>query len=176
MELRLFSACTDRAWLGPERSVTFYGSKLLGPDGPLTTRLWLSSCDLRDVDDYVLVSVDWDTEPVLLDDLTEMQQLQTDRSDVSQLLEAVAQLAGRDTFRCTSSYRLDRSDWEPIIALPLMRIDIPGTSLQQISGVRFSTARPDAHHSAVLEIVDDDTLKVILEFGSKVGHQFISET
>ena len=142
----------------------------LDRDELLTTRLWLSSCDLRDVDDYVLVSVDWDTESVWLDDLTEMQQWQTDRSgDISQLLKSVAQLAGQDTFRCTSSYRLDRSNWEPIIALPLMRIDIPGTSLQQISGVRFSTARPAAHHSAVLEIVDDDILKIILEFGSKAG-------
>ncbi len=158
----------DTGW--PDRSFFLFDADPIGADELITTQLWLSSCDLDDVDDYVLVMVDWATEAVLRNGLSEIQQAEVDGlGKVTNILGTVAKLVGSGTFRCTSSYLLDRSNWEPVIALPLMRINIPGTSLQQISGVRFSAGRPAVHHSATLEIMDNDTLKVILEFVSKGG-------
>ena len=155
----------DLGW--PDRGITLNAAHWFGR-GLVTLRLWFSSCDLDDAEDYVLVAYEWEVDPVSIEVLTaEHQELIEASTYVNSLTAAMGSLVGSKTFRCTSFYRLSLSDWTPCIALPLMRINIPGSPFQQISGVRFTSPHPSKHHFAVLEMVDEDTLNVSLGFASE---------
>ena len=155
----------DSRW--PRRNITIEGAHEVG-NNLVIIDFWLTSFDPDDDDDYVFVRITWGSVPTQGERLTRRERnLVKKLSNINAMLSALSPFVELGESRCSSSYHLNMEQWTPCISLPLLQINVPGTSLQRVSGVRFTSQQPDAHEYAILDMVDESTLSVSLGFRSE---------
>ena len=83
------------------------------------------------------------------------------------LREALAGLGAlslRGSVHCTVSWRFSTESVSSFVKLPLLAMDVPGTSFGHIVGVRFAPFDGDAHEYVSLDLVGEESLYLACHF------------
>ena len=127
-------------------------------------RAWFSEFDSDDDEDYVLIKVECQKTNVGRR-ISPMMRERAERFEgLDELLAALAPFVEEWGFRCEAEYILDRSEWSPCVALPLVTIQGSEVPFGQITGVFLSPANAHDYNHAQLKLLDDTRFSLEISF------------
>lgn len=83
---------------------------------------------------------------------------------IQKALAAIYEFSIQCDVHCTLVWQFSIESVSPIVQLPLMKLNIPGTPFGQISGVRFSHLGEDSHQYVVLDVTHGNELHLVSHF------------
>ena len=101
--------------------------------------------------------------------------MEATRHSIERVLAILQDFASPSHFHCRFSWTYSQDEVTPIIQLPILRMDIPGTPFRQISGVRLSDPRDESLEYAILDLEPDGRLllSVDLAFGETISPNIV---
>ena len=88
---------------------------------------------------------------------------------INAFLAMLDAFSGQVNFGCRSMWNLEFAHWTPRISLPLLQVSIPGTSFEQVSGIRLSPRRRSPREYAIVNMKNDESFSVSLGFIFRSG-------
>ena len=85
-------------------------------------------------------------------------------TDLTAALSLLSPIIQEVQLECRGHWLLDTSQWEPVISLPLLRVNIPGTPFSRVSGVRLTSGDLQSQEFAILDMVGEGEFYVTMGF------------
>ena len=90
--------------------------------------------------------------------------LERTNSRIRDVLTAIGNLGTSFDIRCTMAWRFPLATATPIVQLPLLTLDIPGTEFGRVEGIRFATHAEDQHKYVAIDLVRRNELRLLCHF------------
>ena len=95
---------------------------------------------------------------------TRLQKQINNMAAFTKALAIASPISQESRWNCIGYGMLDIDKWSPVISLPILRVNIPGTPFVQISGIRLTPESHDMRNHLVLDLRSEKELFVLLGF------------
>jgi hypothetical protein len=110
-----------------------------------------------------LVHIEVDCE--IFDLQNQQPSQQTSNLDaMKEVLTLLSAFTQGSRLQCKGRWFFDWDDWEPIVSLPILKMNIPGTPYRQISGFRLSVDDTKGPDYAIFDMETEEYFSVIIGF------------
>ena len=152
----------DGRW--PQRSMQLR-AVYLSENHLVNAHFHFSNFNPKDDDDFMLVRIEWRKGRARTKKLPRRVQSLVGRSqDIDAMMAVLIPVINLASVRCESQYLLEVEQWAPRVALPLVQLPVPGTSLEQISGIRLTGSPINPNEYAILDLLTASAFSVSLSF------------
>ncbi len=151
----------QRGW--PKRDLRLSGAEIVG-NQTLFSNLVISYSKGQEQEGYIHLALGYGPKSNGIVTSRRRRSLENKALSIRTVLEVVGRLSIQCDIHCTVAWDFPAESVSPVVQLPLLKVDIPGTPFGQISGVRF-TSRPDApYQSVILDLIGEKSLRLSSRF------------
>ena len=152
----------QKGW--PKRGLDILGAEVSG-DEPLSSHLQINHYKYPDPAGHIHLELELRKRESLKDVTSRRRKRLEDRAlSITMALKGIERLSIQCDIHCTIAWRFLTESVSPIVQLPLLKMDIPGTSFGQVSGIRFTFPSEDPHEYVALDLIGEKELRLLSHF------------